>query len=502
VSLDTKYRPLRYVDVLGQQATIEVCKQIVREGKGFHQSYVFAGAHGGGKTTTARIMARAMLCESPQDGEPCDECHSCKSILEDRSENFVEVDAATNSGKEHVKRITEEAQFGSFSGKRKIYLFDECHELSKSAMDAMLKPLEDNIRGTEERQLVCLFCTTEPRKMRSAIMSRCAPAFKIQINTPEEIAGRLKYICDAEGLEYDEEVLPLIAEVVECHVRDSIKAIEGVSMLGKIDRENVERYLHLDANALYLDLLESIGTDLPRALATIGKLNERVSPAVTYERMAEVAMMAYRLSHVGTAAVPSYWDKDRLKAAGDLHREFLVEFAQRFAERPSHPTSPMLTCDVATLHQKRAGIIVVAESQQVAVAPATMLSVPTPAATPSSPVAAPEPQVSRTTPPREDAPPTPIEELPKKAPENAAESAKVPLNQGTIQVDPFVNPIGVHIEPKAQQMSGASSTHRTDGINSISTTDFVKVLRLRVFELSQEKLISGRPARRDDVGSS
>jgi len=126
MSLDTKYRPLRYGDVLGQDATIEVCKEIVKSGGAFHQSYVFAGAHGGGKTTCGRILARAMLCADPKNGEPCDECQSCKAILEDKSENFMEVDAATNSGKDHVKRITDEARFGSFSGKRKIYLFDEC----------------------------------------------------------------------------------------------------------------------------------------------------------------------------------------------------------------------------------------------------------------------------------------------------------------------------------------------------------------------------------------
>lgn len=126
MSLDTKYRPLRYGDVLGQDATIKVCKEYVRTGHGFRQSYVFAGAHGGGKTTCGRILARALLCENPQEGEPCDECPSCKVMLADKSENFVEVDAATNSGKDDVRRITEEAQFGSFSGNRKIYLFDEC----------------------------------------------------------------------------------------------------------------------------------------------------------------------------------------------------------------------------------------------------------------------------------------------------------------------------------------------------------------------------------------
>lgn len=500
MSFDTKYRPLRYSDVLGQDATIAVCKQIVQEGKSFHQSYVFAGAHGGGKTTCGRILARAMLCATPKAGEPCDECDSCKAILADASENFIEVDAATNSGKEHVKRITEEAQFGSFSGRRKIYLFDECHELSKSAMDAMLKPLEDNIRGTEEKQLVCIFCTTEPNKMRGAIMSRCAPAFKIRLNTPEEIAKRLAFICQSEAIEFEPEVLPLIAEVCECHIRDSIKAVEGVSMLGRVDRENVERYLHLDANALYLDLLESIGTDISRALTTIDKLTQRTSPATCYERMADLSMLAYRLCHVGSASVPSYWDRERLKQVGDLHQEFLVEFAQRFAERPAHPSAAMLTCDISALHQKRTGVVVVAAAREVAVA--TPVAVP--AVSTDSPAPTPEPEVSPTETPvaRANAaePPNPP---PPAPPEKPQEAEKAPADAGSMATESFVNDVGVHINPQAQQMSRGSSPRQSNDVFGVmSIQSFAQILHRRVIELTEEKSISGRPARRDDLGSS
>lgn len=713
MSLDTKYRPLRYSDVLGQDATIEVCKQIVIAGKGFHQSYVFAGSHGGGKTTCGRILARAMLCASPVDGDPCDECESCLAVLNDASENFIEVDAATNSGKDDVRRITEEAQFGSFSGKRKVYLFDECftedtmlitpegsqsikdlveqkydglvlsrnvetgeqcwqpvtnwydiqderecltlefdsgvvltvttdqelftmnrgwvavsklelarecenmgtagihsesyydcdgdgcswcgvrqdqfldrseepvsllsstsvgkkkvydvtvadthsffaysrygnqehailahncHELSRAAMDAMLKPLEDNIRGSQERQLVCIFCTTEPKKMRPAIMSRCAPAFKIRLNTPEEIAKRLAFIMDSEKLDYDPAVLPVVAEVCECHIRDSIKAVEGVSMLGKVDRENVERYLHLDANVLYLDLLESLGTDLPRALMTVEKLIERVSPATCYERMADISMMAYRLSYVGHATVPSYWDRDRVKRAGDLHKEFLVQFAQCFAERPAYATMSMLLCDVGALHQKRAGIRIVATTvTEVALPatrpaptplalttavgvpatvsepePSTALEPEAPAVEPEAPAVepaqavkeepvpepVPEPMVLEEAPP--EPAPAPIKPLPKTEPQKTTEPQNEPAQVGSIAKDPFVNAMGVHINPQAQQMSRGSSSQKGDAFGTMPISSFTEVLHRRVIELTEEKSTSGRQARRDDVGS-
>jgi DNA polymerase III subunit gamma/tau len=514
VSLDTKYRPLCYSDVLGQDATIKVCKEYVRSGHGFRQSYVFAGAHGGGKTTCGRILARALLCENPQNGEPCDECPSCKAMLADKSENFVEVDAATNSGKDDVRRITEEARYGSFSGGRKIYLFDECHELSRQAMDAMLKPLEDNIRGTQDKQLVCIFCTTEPEKMRSAILSRCAPLFRIRQNVPEEIAIRLEFICESEGIDYDRTVLPLVAEVCECHIRDAIKAVEGVSMLGKVDRANVEAYLHMDANALYLDLLEKIGFDLAAALKTIDDLDQKVSPATRYERMADVCMLAYRLSNFGAAAVPSYWDRDRLKAAGDLHKEFLVEFARRFAERPAHSSSAMFACDVSTLHQRRAGIVVVASRSEVSVpsAPAAAPSVPVqepaqappPAAPTASTVPAVEPQVSRSDPPPAAEQPTEaIEQSPSQTQENVPSLGKEEQSAGRVDESPFVTKGGVYVNPLARNTPAGRAPRPSTGLlPAMNVADFAIILQRRVIELTEEQSSSGRPARLNDVGSS
>lgn len=518
MSLDTKYRPLRYSDVLGQDATIKVCREIVRQGHGFRQSYVFAGGHGGGKTTCGRILARAILCENPQDGEPCDECQSCTSMLADKSENFMEVDAATNSGKDHVRRITEEAMFGSFSGKRKIYLFDESHELSRQAMDAMLKPLEDNIRGTQEKQLVCIFCTTEPEKMRPAIMSRCAPAFKIRTNTPEEIGKRLAYICEQEGLDYDPEVLPLVAEVVECHVRDAIKAVEGVAMLGRVDQTNVTSYLHMDANALYLDLLEALGFDLPRALATLEDLNAKVSPATCYERMADICMLAYRLTNLGSVTVPSYWDRDRLVAVGQRHKEFLVEFAQRFAERPYRATPSMFACDVSFLHQKRAGIVVVAEQSTVTVPSSQSQPVQITATEPQTPPGTVLPvetaqTVSRSEPAPGEISPGPIEPSPSETasapPPPASPPASPPENQGpsagSMRADPFVNDVGVHINPQAQNMGpglGSRAPAQMGAMPALTPASFSEILQRRVIELTEEQSISGRSARRDNVGSS
>ena len=127
MALDTRYRPQVYADVLGQQATVSVLKQFVVWNRGYHQSYVFCGQHGSGKTTLGRILARALLCSSAVDGAPCDECESCLLLLRGGThECFVELDAATKSGKSDIARILEDLSYSTVSGKRRIYLFDEC----------------------------------------------------------------------------------------------------------------------------------------------------------------------------------------------------------------------------------------------------------------------------------------------------------------------------------------------------------------------------------------
>ena len=229
MSLDTKYRPKTYSDVLGQKGTIKTIQGFVKNGAGWKQSYLFAGPYGSGKTTLGRVLARALLCESPIDGEPCDRCDSCVTLLEGSSDAFVEVDAATNSGKNDIKQILEEINYASFSGRRKLYLFDEAHQLSPSALDALLKPMEENRPNSEEKRLVCIFATTEPEKMKATVLSRCAPAFIIHHVDSEEIADRLAFVCEQESISYNREALLLIADFSEGHIRDALKSIEGVA---------------------------------------------------------------------------------------------------------------------------------------------------------------------------------------------------------------------------------------------------------------------------------
>ena len=377
MSFDTKYRPRTFNDVLGQDATVRILRSFVARKAGLRQSYLFAGPYGSGKTTMGRLLARALLCESPKEtGDPCDLCHSCKTLRETgTSLDFVEVDAATNSGKAEIQKITEELQYSTISGKRRIYLFDEAHQLSRDALDALLKPLEENVPGEDDKLLVCIFCTTEPEKMRETVLSRCAPPFIIQPVGPTKISERLAYVCEQEGIEHDLETLKLIAEVSECHIRDCLKAVEGASMLGPINRENVASFLHLDAHTAYLDILENLGRDLPTAIEAAKRSLEQGSPVTVYKRLAEVAMLAYQV-HIGAQKTTSFWDSGRVKALGVSRQAVLLGWVERFTTRPARPSPSMLFCDLASLHHGGIVLPVVQVPIITAVQQATVSSPP------------------------------------------------------------------------------------------------------------------------------
>lgn len=352
MALDTLYRPHTYDGVLGQSSTVQILRQYVKSGAGFSQSYLFAGPWGSGKTTLARVLARSLLCSAPVEGAACDKCLSCQSILiGGSSENFFEIDAATNSGKDSIRKIVEEIQYSTFSGNKRLYLFDESHRLSADALDALLKPMEDCVPGTQDKTLVCIFCTTEPEKMRATVLSRCAPAFVIRPVTPDQIRDRLVTVCDSEGIDYEPEALKLIGELTECHIRDALKAVEGVSMLGKVDRINVAKYLHLDSHLAVLEILSLILEDLPGALRKASELLATTSPTTCYENLAETAILAYRVS-IGAATPPSYLNEQTVLDIGKKVGTRLLSYASRFSSRPGRPTASMLLCDVAQLHQE------------------------------------------------------------------------------------------------------------------------------------------------------
>ena len=464
MALDTRYRPLNYADVLGQEASVEVLRQFVREGRGFHQSYVFCGQHGSGKTTLGRILARALLCESPVDGEPCNECDSCQSIIErGTSECFVELDAATRSGKGDVTKITEEVTYSTFSGKRRIYLFDEAHQLSKQALDALLKPMEDTAPGTDDKLLVCIFCTTEPGKMRSTIFSRCAPAFVIRAVTPEGIAERLATVCEKERIPYEKEALVTVAALTECHIRDALKTVEGVAMLGGVTKQTVSQYLRLDANETILDLLLAVGRrDTPECVRLADALSTTLSPSAAYERLAEACMVVYR-HRLGVTPPPAYWSRERVTAVADALGDAVLHVAATFADPPRRPAPASLALDVAQACFALSGAPVVSRK-----APVEIVAPPNIAPTPPPPAVHSRVGSVATT--------------PTLRPPNPAPTAA-----------PHETPNGVYIDPRAVRRSTSMEGTAPVRPAALPPATFRDALATRLLELRDEARRAGRP---------
>jgi DNA polymerase III subunit gamma/tau len=451
MSLDTRYRPSTYADVLGQRETIQILKQYVSSGAGFHQSYLFAGPFGSGKTTLARVLARSLLCVSPVDGEPCDRCMSCTSILVGgTSPDFFEIDAATNSGKDSVRKIVDEIQYSTFSGKRRLYLLDESHRLSTDALDALLKPLEDTYPGTQDKLLVCIFCTTEPERMRNTILSRCAPAFVVRPVLPAQVGERLAMVCEKENIPYERPALDLIGEITECHIRDALKAVEGVSMLGGVTVSNVSRYLHLDYAEAVLEVLASIKTDLPAAITRTEGLLKTMSPITLYERLSDMAMLAYRAG-LGPSAIPTYLNRETVETLGRSSGTELLDYAEKLSSRPGRPTAAMLLCDVAQLHRGPQRVAISLESHP-AVAPP-----------------------------------------PKKEGNVKPHHADKPSIVDSVYLNPrAVNANRDRVEPSSSAVPSSEYT----------PLEFFQLVKRRVQELDQQSESNGRPTGRDNLGDA
>ena len=352
MSLDTKYRPQRFEDVIGQKGTIRVLQNLVKTNTVFEKSYVFAGPSGTGKTTTARILARAMLCDNlSPEGEPCNQCISCREIIDGTASfNFVEMDAANNSGVDTIRQIVGSSDYYTLGGKeRRIYLIDEAHRLTKEAMDALLKPMEDNVPGSGDKRLVCLFCTTEPEKLRNTIKARCM-TFGIREPQREEVVERLKHISESEGFTYEEDALDMIFASGRGHIRDMVNALERVSRVGDITVDSTREQLGLTATANYYKILVCLGSNLPEALKIARETVHMVGAPSVYQGIAEASLGAYRTSLDQTEGIATV-DLNLAKSAMTRHGESLLQAADRILSSSKKVDETVLLCELVVLHR-------------------------------------------------------------------------------------------------------------------------------------------------------
>lgn len=218
-----KYRPSTFKSVVGQHALVNTLKNAVSSGRLAH-SYLFCGQRGVGKTTMARIFAKAINCEHlTPDGEPCNECESCKAFNEQRSLNIIELDAASNNSVEDIRQLTDQVLIPPVSGRYRVFIVDEVHMLSTAAFNAFLKTLEE-----PPSYVIFILATTERQKILPTILSRCQK-YDFQRITPADIAEQLKYVADHEGYTTEPEALGIIAQKADGAMRDALSIFDQVA---------------------------------------------------------------------------------------------------------------------------------------------------------------------------------------------------------------------------------------------------------------------------------
>ena len=273
VALARKYRPQNFEDLLGQDALVQTLTNAIKNNR-LHHAYILTGIRGVGKTTTARLIARAINCIGP-DGNggptihPCGECENCKAIAASRHIDVIELDAASKTGVDDMREILDGVRYKPVSARYKVYIIDEVHMLSKSAFNALLKTLEE-----PPAHVKFIFATTEIRKVPVTILSRCQ-RFDLQRLSVETLITLFKKVLTAENISFDEEALHAVARAADGSARDGLSMLDQAIVLGdgKVDTETVKNMLGLadrqQSGHLYEQLLSG---DVAAVLQTLQEL--------------------------------------------------------------------------------------------------------------------------------------------------------------------------------------------------------------------------------------
>ena len=250
--LARKWRPKNFSDTVGQEHVLQALVNALQSGR-LHHAYLFAGTRGVGKTTIARILAKALNCEKGVSAEPCGECSACREIDEGRFVDLIEVDAASRTKVDDTRDLLDNVQYAPARGRYKVYLIDEVHMLSKSSFNALLKTLEE-----PPPHVKFLLATTDPQKLPVTVLSRCLQ-FNLTRLTPKLIQDRLAMICEAEEVEAESAAIAMIARAADGSLRDALSLLDQAiaycgghvaaapvaTMLGTIDRNHVSRLIGL-----------------------------------------------------------------------------------------------------------------------------------------------------------------------------------------------------------------------------------------------------------------
>ncbi len=252
-ALYRKFRPLKFKDMVGQEHITKTIKNQIISGRVGH-AYLLNGGRGTGKTTTAKILARAINCLNPQDGEPCNECEICKAAIAGSLTDIVEMDAASNNSVDDIRAIRDEVNFLPTLAKYRVYIIDEVHMLSTGAFNALLKTLEE-----PPEHVKFILATTEPQKLPATILSRCQ-RFDFKKISNEDISKRLQYVCNQSNIEITPEALKLIAILAEGAMRDALSILERCIQEGnkKIDEDFVKDLVGIPKLTFISQIIQAI----------------------------------------------------------------------------------------------------------------------------------------------------------------------------------------------------------------------------------------------------
>ena len=334
VALYRKFRPAEFSEVKGQEHIVTTLQNQIKANRIGH-AYLFCGTRGTGKTSIAKIFAKAVNCESPVDGSPCGECQTCKSIAAGTSMNVIEIDAASNNGVDNIREIRENVAYSPTEGKYKVYIIDEVHMLSIGAFNALLKTLEE-----PPEYVIFILATTEAHKIPITILSRCQ-RYDFKRITAETICDRLTELMEKESVDVEEKALRYVAKAADGSMRDALSLLDQciAFYLGKkLTYDNVLEVLGALDTDVYSSLLRKIiRRDIPAVMSDVEsivmqgrELSQFVTEFIQYLRN---LLFVQSADHLEDFLEVSTENLAQLKEeAGMIDAESLMRYIRVFSE--------------------------------------------------------------------------------------------------------------------------------------------------------------------------